>query len=67
MKCLCGTKDMALTLEGDNACVIKWWVDASFAIHLDIKSHTGRAMTLGKGAVYGTSMQQKAEHEQKPS
>jgi hypothetical protein len=55
MKYLRGTKDMALMLEGDNACVIKWWVDTSFAVHPDMKSHTGGAMTLGKEAVYGTS------------
>jgi hypothetical protein len=36
-----GTQDMPLTLEGDCVCVIKWWVDASFAVHPDMKSHTG--------------------------
>jgi hypothetical protein len=28
-----GTKMMCLTLEADNLQVIKWWVDASFAVH----------------------------------
>jgi hypothetical protein len=28
-----GTKTMCLTLEADNLQVIKWWVDASFAVH----------------------------------
>jgi hypothetical protein len=50
---------MLLTLEGDCACIIKWWVDVSFAVHPDMKSHTGGATTLGKCAVYGTSMQPK--------
>ncbi len=50
---------MPLTLEGDNACVIKWWVDASFAVHPDMKSHTGGAMSLGNDVVYGTLMRQK--------
>jgi hypothetical protein len=59
IKYLRGTKGMPLTLEGDNACIIKWWVDASFAVHPDMKSHIGGAMTLGKGAVYGTSTRQK--------
>ena len=27
------------------------WVDASFAVHPDMKSHTGGMMTPGKGAV----------------
>jgi hypothetical protein len=42
---------MPLTLEGDNVCVIKWWVDTSFAFHPDMKSHTSRAITLGNGVV----------------
>jgi hypothetical protein len=39
-----GTKDMRLTLEADNLQVVKWWIDASFAVHHglvrpDIVSH----------------------------
>jgi hypothetical protein len=37
----------------------KWWVDASYAVHPDMKSHTGGVYTLGKGAIYGTSTRQK--------
>jgi hypothetical protein len=54
-----GTLHMPLTLEADNMHIIKWWVDASFAVHPDMKSHTGGVMSLGKGAVYGTSTGQK--------
>jgi hypothetical protein len=54
MQYLRGTAKMPLTLEGDNTSIIKWWVDASFAVHLDMKSHTGGAMSLCKGVVYGT-------------
>jgi hypothetical protein len=50
---------MTLTLEAQDLQVIKWWVDASYAVHPDMKSHTGGAMTLGKGTVYGTSTRQK--------
>ena len=39
--------------------VIKWWVDASFAVHLDIHSHMGGTMSLGKSSAYSTSMQHK--------
>ncbi len=59
MRYLRGTLDMPLTLEADDTHVIKWWVDASFAVHPDMKSHTGGAMLMGKGAVYGTSTRQK--------
>jgi hypothetical protein len=50
---------LALTLEGDGACIVKWWVDASFAVHTDMKSHTGGTLSLGKGSVYSASTQQK--------
>ena len=59
MRYLCGTSDLALTLEADDTHIIKWWVDASFAIHPDMKSHTGGTMMLGKGAIYGTSTKHK--------
>jgi hypothetical protein len=59
MKYLRGTKDMPLTLEADDLHIVKWWVDASFAVHKDIKSHTGGSMTLGKGMGYNASSKQK--------
>ena len=35
------SRDLALTLEADNSQVVKWWVDASFRVHSDMKSqHT---------------------------
>ena len=59
MKYLRGTKQLYLTLESKNVCDVKWWVDASFATHPDMRSHTGGVMSLGKGAVYGQSTRQK--------
>jgi hypothetical protein len=38
-----------LILRADNLSVVKWYVDASFAVHPDFKSHTGVAMTYGAG------------------
>jgi Reverse transcriptase (RNA-dependent DNA polymerase) len=54
MQYLRATKDMPLTLEADDTRVIKWWVDASFAVHPDMRGHTGGVMSMGKGATYGT-------------
>ena len=34
-------------------------MDRAFANHEDMRSHTGGALLLGQGIVYGTSMQQK--------
>ena len=39
--------------------IIKWWVDASYAVHPDMKSHTGACMSLGKGSIYSSSTRQK--------
>ena len=43
-----GTKGLGLTLQASDKGGVKWYVDASFAVHHDMKSHTGIAMTLGK-------------------
>ena len=51
--------DLPLTLETDGTNIVKWWVDAFFAVHPDMKSHTGATMSLGKGSVYSTSIRQK--------
>ena len=48
-----------MTLEADDLRVIKWWVDASYTFHPDMRSHACGTMTLGKGGVYSTSTQQK--------
>ena len=50
---------MYLTLEADDLRVIKWWVDASYAVHPDMRSHTGGTMTLNKVGVYSTLTRQK--------
>ena len=50
---------MPLILKADSSqMIIKWWIDASFAVHHDMKSHTGGTMNLGKGASYSTSIKQ---------
>ena len=46
-------------MKADDVNIVKWWADASFADHPDMKSHTGGAMTLGKGTIYGTLTLQK--------
>jgi hypothetical protein len=59
MRYLRDTKDLALTLEASGDGVIRWWVDASFAVHPNMRNHTGAVSSLGKGAVYGMSSKQK--------
>jgi len=59
MEYLRGTRELHLTLEAEDLHVIKWWIDASFAVHPDMKSHAGGCLSLGKGSVHGTSTRQK--------
>jgi hypothetical protein len=59
MKYLRATIDMPLTLAADDDGKIRWWVDASFAIHPDMKGHTGATMSMGKGSIYSHSGKQK--------
>ena len=53
------TITLPLTLEADDLQLIHWWIDGAFATHRDMRSHTGGAMSLGKGIIYGTSTRQK--------
>ena len=59
MRYLHTTQDLTLTLKAEDLTVIKWWVDASYAVHDNMRSHTGATMTLGGGAVYSKSTKQK--------
>ena len=47
-----GTKHMGITFEVFEPIHVIAYIDASFAIHPDMKSHTGSVITLGKGAIY---------------
>ena len=53
------TKELVLTLEADKIDFLKWFVDCSFAVHQDMRGHTGGGLTLGKGAVFSRSTKQK--------
>jgi Reverse transcriptase (RNA-dependent DNA polymerase) len=59
MKYLRNTLELTLVLEAQDLNVIKWWVDGSYGVHPDMKSHTGGTMSLGKGSIYSTSTRQK--------
>ena len=59
IKYIRATKDLTLTLEADGSGNIYWWVDAAFAVHRDMRSHSGGALSLGKGVIYAASRKQK--------
>jgi hypothetical protein len=54
-----GSVNDVLRLSADDLHVVKWYVDASFAVHPDFKSHTGASMTYGRGAPITMSRKQK--------
>lgn len=56
---LLATINDVLTLEADDTQTITWYIDAAFAVHVDMKSHTGGTMTLGKGSPDSSSLKQK--------
>ena len=59
MRYLNGTKQLFLTLSANDSNVVKWYGDASFAIHDKMKSHTGGTLTLGSGGITNVSRKQK--------
>jgi hypothetical protein len=53
------TKDDVLRLKADGKNKVQWWIDAAFAVHPDMRSHTGAVMTMGEGAIQSISTKQK--------
>jgi len=54
-----GTLDMPLILGADSLAKSNSWVDVAYAVHNDMKSHTGGATSLGRGAIMCKSTKQK--------
>ena len=59
MKYLVGTQELCLTLKTDKTSIIKWYVDAAFAVHSDFKLPTGKKLTTGRGSIISMSQKQK--------
>jgi len=49
MKYLRGTRKLPLILSADGSGILKWWVDASFAVHPNMRGHSGGGLSLGRG------------------
>jgi len=59
MEFLKRTQDDCLTLRADGSKQVTWNIDAAFAVHPKMRSHTGATMTLGKGSIQSISTKQK--------
>lgn len=59
IKYIRGTKELPLILSANGSGVVKWWVGGLFAIHLNMRGHTGTRLSLGWGFPITTSTKQK--------
>ena len=60
MKYLNGSKELGIILEPSEGILsVRSYVDASFAVHADFKSHTGIVITFGGGGIFFCSIKQK--------
>ncbi len=59
MEYLRGDCDRPLILGADNDGLLMWYVDASFAVHPNMRGHTGGGLTLGRGFPITVSTKQK--------
>jgi hypothetical protein len=59
MKYLRGTRTLPLILSANGSGILKWWVDASFAVHPNMRGHSGGGLSLGTGFPIVSSTKQK--------
>ena len=50
---------MCLVLGKDDTDSMRWWIDASYAVHPNMLGHTGATMSMGNGSIYSGSWKQK--------
>ena len=53
------TKFLRLTIEATHLDQNHWFIDGAFAVHDDMRSHTGAYMTFGYGMLDGSAIGQK--------
>jgi hypothetical protein len=53
-----GTIDLTLRIGADSLSQFSTWVDASFAVHNDMRSHTGGVTSFGRGGLICKSKRQ---------
>jgi hypothetical protein len=59
MRYIRGTRTMPLILSANGSGILKWWVDASFAVHPNMRGHSGGGLSLGRGFPIVSSNKQK--------
>jgi hypothetical protein len=59
MKRIRGRKNLPLILGANGSGMLKRWIDASFAVHPNMRGHTGGGLSLGRGFPVVNSTKQK--------
>jgi hypothetical protein len=59
MKYLRATRKLPLILGANGSGILKWWIDGSFAVHPNMRGHTGGGLSLGRGFPITASTKQK--------
>jgi hypothetical protein len=59
MKYMRGTKELTLVLGAKGSSILKWWIDGSFAVHQNMRGHTGGGLSMGRGFPIVNSTKQK--------
>ena len=59
LKYLNSTQELGIVIEPSEGLQIVAYVDASYGVHADYKSHTGAVVSLGRGPVWTMSKKQK--------
>jgi hypothetical protein len=59
MKYIRGTKTLPLILSARGSGILKWWIDGSFAVHPNMRGHTGGGLSMGRGFPIVNSTKQK--------
>jgi len=49
MRYLRGSRLLPLLLSANGSHILKWYIDASFAVHYNFRGHSGGGLTLGRG------------------
>jgi hypothetical protein len=59
MRYIRGTRTMPLLLSANGSGIMMWWVDASFAVHPNMRGYSGGGLSLGQGFPIVSSTKQK--------
>ena len=59
MQYIRATRKLPLILGADGTGILKWYVDGSYAVHPNMRGHTGGGLTMGRGYPISASTKQR--------